>query len=630
MSGDEELLSVDEAHRLWTWALALLEQPREHRGIRTTQDNTDLCGNALVLAAYAATRGSDFRWVADVPRVLELVAGWLMDNSAPRWEQALRSLALLLDARAPIDRRVEKLAKSPDARVRRHIADGLDPSDPKALALLERLARDPDPSTRMKAQQKLPETKVSAWWFGAFDTDPIPRVEGGAPNEAIIAALRTVADFAELPHELRMGQQEAFEQALAELPPHLRFEFAGRFLPWDWAPEYGRRVVEVLARTREGQLALGDIVQRRFRSGRAFHFLSVLQVYLDPLHKEKRQELLAVWLERATSDAHSVHGPMIELLAYVMRSAWAEGGDPTPILDAWERIAGREESALLQVSLVGTLEHADLSEPRIFGRIVNLAEQHEELDSLLERSLRQVDDVTGRAFVERCMASDDDTFHGIAARHLVTSLYDPEIDGPRERVFERLWADQSSREAIFERHDLAECLSPYLREKLRKDQLGAKEAEATIQTIGRLFGGVVGSPSENRRIEAREHAAEWLEGRPEQGPPTEEEWEHCRSLQSGEPAENDRAAWASLRLRPPGPLAPFEREIVDRTIEQWRKLVADEDAGAQRLLLRIIRGLLELETPEVKPLITSLVEECQQVDPDTFRIVAVLIKHDVD
>jgi len=394
MSIHDELLSADEAHRLWKWALGLLEQPGERQGIRTTQDDTDLCGNALVLAAYAATQGSDFRWVADVPRVLELVAAWMMDNTAPRWEQALRSLALLLDARAPIDRRVERLAKSPDARVRRQLADGLHPGDPKALALLERLVRDPDRSTRMKAEQKLPETKVSPWWFGAFEADPIPRVDGGPPSEAIVTALRTVADFADLPHELRMGKQEAFEPALAELPPTLRFEFADRFLSWDWAPDYGQRVVAVLARTREGQLALWDIVTRRFRSRQEYQVLSVLQVYVDALAKETRKDLLATWLERGTCDARPVSGPMIELLSYVMRSAWPTGGDPTPVLDAWERLMCRDESGLLATGLVGAIEHADLSEPRIFARIVPLAEQHKQLVSVLERSLHQVDDVT--------------------------------------------------------------------------------------------------------------------------------------------------------------------------------------------------------------------------------------------
>jgi len=204
-------------------------------------------------------------------------------------------------------------------------------------------------------------------------------------------------------------------------------------------------------------------------------------------------------------------------------------------------------------------------------------------DKLLERGPGEV----LRRAAERALESEDTFTLQWAAGRLLGAAFDPAVDGePLDRV-RALWAEPGRRAALAGDPDFVRRALPVLRSALRKNELSYPEAAATIEGIGRLYGGLanggmtMGLIRMNRtRPEAVEaarlaaqDAAEPFLGPPElRGPPAEVEWEALRRARS-EHVSNDLEERSRLWLRTlaSGPWTAEERADLDAFFALFRE-----------------------------------------------------------
>ena len=630
------LLEPDVALGLWTWALAELEGLGKRDRRPAVAEVEGLLDVLTFLACELALAGRH-EWITDVPRLLVLHENWLLREDSPR-EKCLDAVSVLLRRGAPISKTVRVMAGSRDRNVRLAVARGLPLDNPEARALLEGLRADPDRYVRKLALERLPPSEPSAWWAGKFDSDPIPRL--GEADDEVIAALRTAALFIDRDRQLQQAMLPQLEQALTRLPAPILFELVRRFVVFDRiAVGYGSMLAELMRRP-NGSTELWTMMAKRvptkFDHVHVHLIVRELARQWDPaLVEQLCRDLLKGLVERR-------HQPRLDGMAMLVESLladlWPAGLPGALVLDAWETLAA--DAPALAEEIMPLLHHAKIDLRPELARLLVLAERDEKLERALSATAARLDPGARHAFVERGFASPSQAVRALALEQLGT-LPPDSSQGSIDATISRFWSEPALRKAITSNIQLGEAFCPFLRRQLRAHALSLREAAATLGAIGRLWGGVADGDRRDRESAAKlEQLAAWHEGATEIGPPTEEEWVAWRTLRRRRLEEEPRtSAQLLLSVRPPGPLEPDDRAVLDQLITPWRERWSGAsvlaECGNDFIMdtLHLIFGLREIDEPEVLEFFEHMLSVLRgldepilidQVEPQVERLRLVL------
>lgn len=566
------LLDPDEALALWHWVWEQLESPQDRdRDDHPSRSRAHVATSLLDVLAFLACELSlagRHEWIARLPAMLQLHHGWLMHDAPPR-DKCLEALADLLHQGAPVTNAVRAMARDPDPHVRAAVAGGLRVADAEARPLLEGLLADPDRRVRTLARERLPADQPAQWWVGTFDSDPIPRLPKA--DDDVLAALRTVALFADREPARQRDMLPRLAEALPRLPTPILLELVRRLVAFDWAaPGYAPMLAELVRRP-DGVPALWDVLVARLDRPHEWthHYLILGQLCrdfgpdaLEPLCGGLVQCLVERRKHRRAED-------MARIVEGVLREHWPASLPGVRLLDAYQALAEAPELAAIVRPL--------LSHPRVdlrseLPRLVELAEADDELLRVLSTTAARLDPEPRHAFVMRGLASRHDGLRALALKLLATLPLDP-TQGSGHDAFSRYWAEPALRRAITSEDRLCEAFCPYLRRQLRARALDMSQAADTLRAVGRLWGGLSGDErGEEARATRLERAAEWHQGAGEVGPPTEEEWEAWRALRRQVMESKPKVQTPSLLLvRPAGPLHPDDRVVIDWIMARWRR-----------------------------------------------------------
>lgn len=564
------LLDPDDALALWHWGWEQLESPREHPWRSRAHHATSLLDVLAFVACELALAGRH-EWLARLPEMLRLHHGWLMHDAPPR-DKCLEALADLLHHGAPVTKAVRAMARAADPHVRAAVARGLRLADPEARALLDGLLADPDRRVRSIARERLPADQPAAWWVGKLDADPIPRLPKA--DDGVLAALRTVALFADREPAEQRDMLPRLVEALPRVPTNILFELARRFVAFDWvAPGYAPMLAELVRRP-SGVPELWDMLVARLDRPHEWthHYLILGQLCrdlgpdaLEPLCRGLVECLVERRKRRRADD-------MARIVEGVLRERWPASLDGVLLLDACQALADVPELAAILRPL---LHHQRVDLRAALPRLLELAERDDddgELLRALSSTAARLDPEPRSAFVVRGLASRHEGVRALALKLLATLPLDPS-QGSGHDAFTRYWAEPALRRAITSEDRLCEAFCPYLRRQLRAGALELAQASDTLQAVGRLWGGLAGTErGEDARAARLERAAPWHEGATELGPPTDEEWEAWRSLRRQVMESKPKVQAPSLLLvRPAGPLHPDDRAVIDWIMARWRR-----------------------------------------------------------
>lgn len=562
------LLEPDDALALWHWVWEQLESPHDHAWRTRAQVATSLLDVLAFLACELSLAGRH-EWIARLPELLRLHHGWLMHDAPPR-DKCLEALADLLHHGAPVTKAVRAMARDADPHVRAAVARGLRVADPDARGVLEGMLADSDRGVRTLARERLPADQPAAWWVGKFDADPIPRLPKA--DDDVLAALRTVALFADREPRQQRDMLPRLALALPHLPTPILLELVRRFVAFDWAaPGYAPMLAELVRRP-DGVPALWDMLVARLDRPHEWthHYLILGQLCrdfgpeaLEPLCRG----LVQCLVERRK---HPRADDMARIIEGVLRERWPASLPGVLLLDACQALADAPELAAILRSL--------LCHPRVdlrseLPRLLELAEDDDD-DVLraLSSTAARLDPEPRHAFVVRGLASPRGGIRALALRLLATLPLDPS-QGSGQDAFTRYFAEPTLRRAITSEERLCEAFCPYLRRQLRAGALDLREASDALRAVGRLWGGLAGTePGEDVRAAKLERAAEWHRGASELGPPTNEEWDAWRAVRRHVLEVEPKIDAPSLLLvRPTGPLHPDDRAVIDWLMARWRR-----------------------------------------------------------
>lgn len=566
----DALLDPDDALMLWHWAWAQLESPqdRDHTRRSRAQLATSLLDVLAFLACELSLAGRH-EWIARLPEMLRLHHGWLMHDAPPR-DRCLEALTELLQHGAPVTKSVRAMTRDPDPHVRAAVASGLRVADPEARALLEGLLADPDRRVRTLARERLPADQPTAWWVGKLDSDPLPRLPRA--DDDVLAALRTVALFADREVARQRDMLPQLTEALPRVPTPILFELVRRLVAFDWAaPGYAPMLAELVRRP-DGVPALWDVLVARLDRPHEWthHYLVLGQICgdlgpdaIEPLCRGLVQCLVERRKGRRAED-------MARIIEGVLRERWPASLPGVLLLDAWQALADTPE---LGAILRPLLSHSRVDLRSELPRLLALAEDgDDEILRALSATAARLDPEPRHAFVVRGLASSQGGLRALALKLLATLPLET-AHGSGQDAFTRYWAEPALRRAITSEDRLCEAFCPYLRRLLRGGALDMSQASDTLRAVGRLWGGLSGDErGEEVRATRLERAAAWHRGAGEVGPPTEEEWEAWRALRRQVMESKPKVQTPSLLLvRPAGPLHPDDRVVIDWIMARWRR-----------------------------------------------------------
>lgn len=617
MSQPAPILDPDVALALWRWGWEVLRGPRPTDG-RPRVVVVEGVVDVLSLAACELALAGRSEWLAELPELLSIVRGFFLQPQPPR-TKCLQSLTELLGKGAPVTKGVQAMARSAHTAVRAAVAGGLRADDPQARPLLEALALDPDLHVRTLAQARLPERGPTAWWAGKWQSDPLPRLS--RVDDTILAALRTVARFADRPSSERAELVPELQAALPAVPTPLLFEVVQRLVTFDWIVDDHRHLLAEVLRRPAGDRALWGMISGRLgRPHEWTHFYLILGHLLHGLPPDAAERLCRGLLEcliehRATKQAED----MAHIVESVLRERWPASLPGTILLDAWQALA---DAPAVAEHIRPLLAHERVDLRAAFGRVVELAEHDEELVDALSSTAARLDPDAQRVFIVRALRSESNEVRTVGLQRLTTLPPDPSA-GSIEALFARWWAEPVLRRAMFSDHDLTDALCPHLRRCLRAGELSLHEAAATLRATGRLWGGThhEDDDEDDERAARHERTAAWHEGATELGPPTDDEWAMWRSLRRDALAQTPKMqAPQLLQVRPAGPLHADDRDIIEQLMARWRRAwatapdVADERGDHVHESYGILFTIGHLVDPAIVPLLEEVAAAVQPFD----------------
>jgi hypothetical protein len=502
-------------------------------------------------------------------------------------------LTLLLQAGAPVDQDVKRLAQDRDARIREAVAEGLTPRGEAELALLEALSTDGIAQVRNAAKKTLAKVREVAWWKGKFASDPVARLspEDAERYKSTFERLSSILDLAR--YYLPKNEAELVELADA-LPDPLAVEVAEMILSTQ--DPYGIRLP-----------SLGTMMLRRPGGTAAFiricaglseqrtRYLTggeLSQMFL-PLPRELRiaasKELTAYAVSLSDEERCEQTGNPARLVAETVARAWPPGEDPTPLLDALLTLPEAEEYALDWVACsldeVFIQEGADptpIIERAVEAHLAGYPGGWKNIRSAIHTVLQRASGLPLRAAAEQSILRDHENDMRWGIERLLSNAYDPSRDPPLAEMVARLYAEPRYRKAIRASPELCKRALPLYRADLRAGKLEFLEATAAMAAIGELYGEVSRATfvphsfhrSKEKIDEGRREEVAKLDaflGPPElRGPPTEAEWRALRAARTEYVAAEEHDLADIFKTLPEGPWDPEDRAALELVIREFR------------------------------------------------------------
>jgi hypothetical protein len=501
-------------------------------------------------------------------------------------------LTLLLQAGAPVDKHVKRLAKDRDARIREAVAEGLRPQGEAEIGLLEALSTDGIAQVRNPAKKTLAKVREVAWWKGKFASDPIARL---SPEEAERhkPALERLSDILELPRYALHELETELAKLAGSLPDALAVEVAEVLIatPDPYGPRLPLLGTMMLERP-GGAAALIRICEALCQHRAAIRYGTLLVPMLGPLPHERKVSVcreLADFAIRLPDEARrEISGTPARLIAEIVGKSWPLDEDPTPLLDALLTLPQKEKYAsdwvVSQLDDVFTREGADPApileralEARLAGYPGSWSNLRVTMDSVLERASGPA----LRAAAERAILSDSEDNVRWGIERLLGNARDPTRDPkPTEMVIGFL-AEPRYREAIQASPHLRKLTAPILRAELREGKLAFTDAAKAIEILGSLYGGIAQPNFLPRELRDTDEAIEqdrqetlapidaFLGPEELRGPPTDAEWQVLRHARAQYLATEGHKFGKILKTLPEGPWHPEDRAVLDLAVRAF-------------------------------------------------------------
>jgi hypothetical protein len=502
----------------------------------------------------------------------------------------------LLERGAQVTPEVSRLSASEDPRLRWHVARGLAPVGPEAIAVLEGLAADANADVRAEARGKLRERGEVPWWRGKLSRDPLPAL---SPEERArhAEALARISAILDEPSEKQDGLRAELVELAGTLPDAVMIDLGAtllRGIEGGWEAE--APLATRLASRPGSEEAIFGLLRVWTDADLSYHGVLLMKAALGALAGPRRGEVcwaLARFALGASDEARDARRSAEMMAAEIAGEAWPPGEDTEPLLDALllvEPLAGSWHDRIAS-ALSRALRHPPAAPERMIQRAVEArlsgfpgrsAAFGAALQALLEAAPGQVLRATALA------ARDSDELDTVrwGVGQLLGQAWDAALDPPRPELVEALCGVPRMRAALLTLHPQHRMAIAPLRRALRAGQLTYHEALTTVRAVGAIYGGLdtsglyesarPGAP-ERRRAEAederrqlREDLAPFL-GPPElRGPPTDEEWSTLRALRRASSEHERYAALLNLCV-PEGPTwHPEDRALVDEGLAAAR------------------------------------------------------------
>ncbi len=555
---------------------------------------------SLRFIAHAAQRLADpslLPILVDLHRACH-VSDFDTDQAEGNRRAAAAAIRATLAAGAAVTKHVWELARHADAALRTAVAAGLPPAGEDARRILEALVCDPVAEVRTAAKENLGRIQPTYWWQGKFSADPLATLPE-ADRARLEPALQRLSELLDSRYFHRDEHADEILRLLGELPDRLAVEAAERTLgAGHFYQSLPKQVGALLLQRPGGVDALRRVCQAAPAADHHDHFDVPVKEILQAVPSDRRGtvclEMLAVAV-RAPDSERRQHRSAPVGFAEALVAAWPCEEDPSPILDAALSLPTVEGPAIdwVRWTLAGFFKRADLDFthvwPRLFqARLEGYPGPWNGLGHHVDPALDRAPIGPLRAAAEQATAGEDRVLLVWGMATLLQCAYDPERDPPRGEFVRRLHQIPKCRDAALESYGLRDWFLPAFREELRAGRLDLKHAGEIMESIDRLWGGLIASfqneaSPENRatkQAEARSKLPDALGPAEIQGPPTPEEWRAYRAARERD-AFVDWSAWhTALRVLPEGPWWPEDRALTDRAIQRWR----DADEGSSLAL----------------------------------------------
>jgi hypothetical protein len=468
---------------------------------------------------------------------------------------------------------------------RKAMAEALPLQDARSREQVRRLCADPAPAVRAEARARLATVEPLPWWLGIFEADPLAGLseEEAARHRPALEAL--AAKLGE--RHMHAPLSEALP--LAEtLPWPARGEVLLRGLVGERArytpSAEGARAGALLA---SGGPELGARFVGRLVASLcpALNDQGLLDAYLGALPLEARQAQLEAWLpdlrvcyfDEARDLWSGPHNQQQHALAEAVARHWDPARDPAPVLEAALARSAAEARDLTACALGRVLRRAALIEPlraRLEQALLGGFEgPWSELEGEVHQALARMEHARLRPLVKRLLERGPrHTLHW-ALQQRLGALHQPELDGPRAALVERLDDQPRLRPAL--RQHFVHALLPRLRAELLRGELEVPLAAQVLLAAGELYGGalalglVMGPKLKVHHITNSEAIrTQWKEYLgPEAGqvPPTEAEWAALRAARARCTVALGNVELLLLAL-PDAPLQPVDRPLVEAAL----------------------------------------------------------------
>ncbi len=573
---------------------------------------------AMRFCAAAAGLLGDASLLQLIGTLLHEQEGW--DDHADRdTDVIVAGLRELLRKGAPVNDSVEAFASHTNDDIRAAIADGLRPTNARAIKLLEKLARDPIAAVRKPAQAALASRGELPWWGGKFQRDPLASLSEGDAS-ALREPIEQISAMLDQSRYALMNQDRAFAELAAKLPDAIALDVIELVLSSGSNYETKMPATGAYLLSREGGVEVFIRVLKGWAKHRAFFLMAEHKAMLENLPGERataaslalakyalsapakvRDEISTSYYMAAELAAHGAHegtdlSPFVEMIL-AAPEAKTEGRDllihkVAEVLAAKGAVPGALSARLLEARLAGY--------PGAWSRMGM------SIDKLLHKAPLEL----LRPAAEQALRSDDDKLVRWGMQFILTAAHVPETDGTQLELAGRLCEDPRLRTLVAGDHVLLKMAIAPLRVALRRGELAWDVALNVISTISTFWGGLAPTfvsasywtdeKIETSRKKQRDEHASTLGPEELHGPVTEEEWAAVRKGRDAT-VPNEYGTWFRvLCTLPEGPWHPADRALLDRALEAFE---TDPD-----LAMPISTCLTAKATIEDLPLFDRLIE----------------------